>query len=364
MNIKWRTFKVGGMWYAYFRHKGQRYERSTGISDPAKKHMAMLEAARIEERIVQGAEGSSSMAARLTDGYKLWESAPRRKTAAKQQCQQVRRGWEDFLAWLDEVHPDVRFADQVTARIARDYARKVASEGILYSRGATLSPRSINAYLGYVRSVFRVLSEDGEFTSPFKAVQNRSERPVHREAFTEDELTALMSCDDPVVVQAVTVGAYTGLRAGDLCRLKWSHVDESAGVIRLTTGKTHTRVVVPILPPVQRLLADLPRSNGYVMPDVAAVYAEPNGMAERMKAAMDKLGIIHQTTRDNGRQQSIKGLHALRHTFVYLCAKSGVPMPAVQRAVGHMTAAMTQMYANHASEQDIRAMMAKIPDLA
>lgn len=64
---------------------------------------------------------------------------------------------------------------------------------------------------------------------------------------------------------AVRLAALTGLRAGDLFRLAWSHVGENA--IVMTTGKSrHTReVVVPIYGELRELLAEIPKRSTIVL---------------------------------------------------------------------------------------------------
>lgn len=357
MSIIWN----GTSWCVKFRVGGKQVMRTTGVKDRRSKSKAVLVGAEIEQamRDEQGENG-----ARLVDGYAHWRLAPRAFSAAEGHSRQVERSWLDFVEWMGEAYPGVRYIQDVMPQMAREYAQKVAAEGIRGGRATKLSQRSVNAYVGYVRSVFMVYQQEGECRNPFGAVPNGRERPIRREVLTMPELDTLATCGDRMVECLVIVGAYTGLRAGDLCRLRWDQVDEDAGVIRLTTGKTHTRVTPPILPPVARVLATLPRDTEYVMQEAAELYEQnPGGPLLRMQAAMDAAGIKHQVQRPSGRLQSVKGLHALRHTFVYLCAKSGVPIPAVQRAVGHMTAAMTQIYADHASEQDIREMMSSLPDV-
>lgn len=64
---------------------------------------------------------------------------------------------------------------------------------------------------------------------------------------------------------AVRLAALTGLRAGDLFRLAWSHVGENA--IVMTTGKSrHKReVVVPIYGELRELFAEIPKRSTIVL---------------------------------------------------------------------------------------------------
>ena len=43
-------------------------------------------------------------------------------------------------------------------------------------------------------------------------------------------------------------------------------------------------------------------------------------------------------------------LHDLRHTFAVHAAQAGVPIPRIQKLLGHATVAMAMRYMNHAPE--------------
>lgn len=46
----------------------------------------------------------------------------------------------------------------------------------------------------------------------------------------------------------INFGLYTGQRLGNLARLRWSQIDLESDEIRLTTGKTNKRLLLPIAP--------------------------------------------------------------------------------------------------------------------
>lgn len=53
--------------------------------------------------------------------------------------------------------------------------------------------------------------------------------------------------------------------------------------------------------------------------------------------------------------------YSFRHTFVYLAAKAGISINLVQAIVGHATPTMTMHYSNHASLEDAKKSLSKMP---
>lgn len=80
-----------------------------------------------------------------------------------------------------------------------------------------------------------------------------------------DELCLVLSACSAEAKFAVRLAALTGLRAGDLFRLAWSHIGDNA--IVMTTGKSrHKReVVVPIYGELRELLDEIPKRSPIVL---------------------------------------------------------------------------------------------------
>lgn len=79
------------------------------------------------------------------------------------------------------------------------------------------------------------------------------------------ELAQVLAACSTEAKRAVRLAALTGLRAGDLFRLSWSHVGDNAIII--TTGKSrHQReVVVPIYGELRELLDEIPKRSPVVL---------------------------------------------------------------------------------------------------
>jgi len=79
---------------------------------------------------------------------------------------------------------------------------------------------------------------------------------IHRRPFTATELAGLFEAarDDAFLYPLVVTAACTGLRRGDVCRLKWSAVDLHAGIVAVKTSKTGANVEIPIFKPLREVL--------------------------------------------------------------------------------------------------------------
>lgn len=83
--------------------------------------------------------------------------------------------------------------------------------------------------------------------------------------WTPSDIEQLRATASAEVMRAVDLAAATGLRAGDLVRVSWSHVQEDA--IVMTTGKSSNRreAVIPIYDELRALLARIPRQSTAIL---------------------------------------------------------------------------------------------------
>ena len=160
-------------------------------------------------------------------------------------------------------------------------------------------------------------------------------------------------------------GISTGLREGDICTLRWSEVDLRTGWITRKARKTGKEVRIPILPGLAAYVRELPRDGEYVFVDLAERYLGRSRtcIGKRVSRFLSGIGIkTSRAIEGRSRVASVKDIHSLRHTFVYLAALHGVPFPVVQSVVGHMSPEMTKRYMDHATDQAKQEQLARIPD--
>jgi integrase len=255
------------------------------------------------------------------------------------------------------------YVKQQAARLAPKHRAKRRS----FSRPACkkISPQSRNNYLNTCSMIFEALAADaGCVDNPFNGIPKAKLTAESREAFTPEELKLIGEKATGWIYTLFMVGVNTGLREGDICTLRWDEVDLDGGWITRRMSKTSKAVEIPILPALKKHLESLPHDGEYCFPELADRYKRKRTtIGQYVREFLETLNI--STTRavpGRTRAVSIKDVHSCRHTFVYLAALHGIPLPVVQKIVGHVSDEMTRKYSDHAQRREIAETMSKMPD--
>mgnify|MGYP001167344284 CR=1 FL=1 len=204
------------------------------------------------------------------------------------------------------------------------------------------------------------------------------------EFLTSDEqdelLKALPDTDNGRALRFVLL---TGLRASELCGLRWSDVEDGhftvrQGIVRTKAfdategqGKTQLSIdapkskagmrVIPILPEMREILqqqrklyASRKLAAGTVWEDGDYVFCTTIGtpkdsanLRRTLKESLEKAGLRH------------RGIHALRHSFATNAIRAGVDVKTLGELIGHTKAAFTiQTYVHSNMDAKIKAMQA------
>ena len=189
---------------------------------------------------------------------------------------------------------------------------------------STLKPASLRKY---VRTMKSVLTFAGVEPNPCVGV--RYPRQEHEEIHPPGrrEVEAIIARCSPMWRFAVEVLAATGLRVGELCALTWGDVDFAEGRIRVSHGKTAAaRRWVPVPPPIMDTWQQTPIDNrtGQLFPG-----ATRDKLASALKRACERAGIASYSP------------HDLRHRYISLLVKQGIPITTISAQVGHTSKALT-----------------------
>ena len=168
---------------------------------------------------------------------------------------------------------------------------------------------------------------------------------------TDDEEKALLSATKKLYGYRLWALIYfivnTGARRGEALGLTWDRItlDGDAPQVRFTRTKSHRDRVIPIsgdlADVLRKLKAKTLREGGPFV-----------GMLHTVRWAWDRIvrgsGVPHIT------------VHDLRRTFCTKLVRAGVPLPTVQKLLGHATIATTLTYYNLVDDSDMRAGIAKL----
>jgi len=139
---------------------------------------------------------------------------------------------------------------------------------------------------------------------------------------------------------------YTGMRRGEMFKLKWSDIDNDRGFILLRDPKGGPDQKIPLNDAVRDLFKIHPRykRSPYVFPG---------------RKGRQRTDIKHQVNRIKkaaGLPKDFRALHGLRHVYASMLASSGqVDMFTLQKLLTHKSPIMTQRYAHLRDEALKRA---------
>jgi len=264
---------------------------------------------------------------------------------------------EDFAAWA--AAQALQTPEQVSRSAAEAYLNRLREPD---SKGRRRTAKTLRTMKTVLAQAFTLVLEPHS-DNPFKAVRilpDSGDHVVNRTPLDASEIQRLLKAaeSDPLACDLIVAGLSTGLRRGDVCRLRWEQVDLERGALRLVTAKTGASLTLPVLPKLREVLqrrAGL-RPDGcvHVFPEAEALLREnPGGLTWRVKkiftqafAAPGQLehGItaaikaVTQSRRRIGvRAASTYDFHALRTTFVTLAINGGVSLDKVRALTGHKT---------------------------
>jgi integrase len=132
----------------------------------------------------------------------------------------------------------------------------------------------------------------------------------------------------------------TGCRKSEILSLRWEWVDFERGCLRLPDSKTGAKVV-PLAAAAKKLLSELPRNAGYVLP-AARGLGHYTGLQKDWERIRVRAGL-----------QGLR-LHDLRHSFASFAVADGNTLFMVGKVLGHKQARTTEVYA-HLADDPVRA---------
>ena len=158
----------------------------------------------------------------------------------------------------------------------------------------------------------------------------------------------LKAIDEATNIQAANMmkmALFTGMRRGELFKLKWDHINYERGFIDLVDPKGGPDQKIPLNDAVRELLQSHPRTESQF------VFPGRNGN--------QRTDIKHQVNKikdDAGLPKDFRALHGLRHVYASMLASSGeVDLYTLQKLLTHKSPLMTQRYAHLRDEALKRA---------
>jgi integrase len=149
-------------------------------------------------------------------------------------------------------------------------------------------------------------------------------------------LEAIQNDTNPYAGSMMLTALYTGMRRGEIVKLKWHDIDFEHGFIHIRDPKGGVDQKIPLNESAKQVFEGLPRT------DSPLVFPGENGG--------ERTGVYHAIDRIKkaaGLPKDFRPLHGLRHHYASMLASSGkVDMYVLQKLMTHKSPAMTQRYAH------------------
>lgn len=159
--------------------------------------------------------------------------------------------------------------------------------------------------------------------SPCTGVADLAEHETLPKSYSEEDIERLLTASPPHLRRLWLLFLNTGLRRGELLRLRWSDIKEGMITVLDSKGKAEKRI--PVSAELGKVLADWPRED--------RIFSGLCGDS------------LSRSFRRCAEQAGVGGnLHRLRHSFATHLLEKGVPLPFVQQLLHHADIRMTSQY--------------------
>ena len=252
---------------------------------------------------------------------------------------------------LNRVFKDIPLQD-INPGLVRKYVSLRTEEGV--------APATINREISFLKSVLYAAEFDGIIASNpirgrrVKKLEEASsrEKSILSLKLSDDDLVRLCDSAAPHFRPILELALITGMRRGEILKMKWKDVDFGLRVIRVPAenSKTKRERFIPISANLIRLLDSIEKKGDYVFMNEWTGKRKKR-IEKAFKIACEKAGIAH--SRKNG------GItfHDLRHIAAYRLVKV-TDVVTASKILGHASIQMTMRYV-HPTEKDKREAIEK-----
>jgi integrase len=336
------TYRRGEYWWYSFWFKGERIQCGTKSTSrrTARKLEALHKARLIEGKLRPIPAKEAPKFVGFIDRYLEYSKANKRAYAIEKHY---------VRATLKPYFGEHRL-DQITAMLVEHFKQKRLKDGLKKS--------SINREVGLLISMlsFAVKWELVERNGARDCKLFKLDDPQPDRVLSQDEESKLLAAcagpelkyRAPLLEPIILVALYTGLRRGEILRLRWADIAFDSGVLVVRQSKTaagqgrRVNINSRLWEALVALKQDAKSEWLFPSPDRFQHQTDSERHLADVKKAFHRAvklaGIPHIT------------FHQLRHTFCTRLADAGVPLPVIQDLAGHASIIMTRRYTHPGNE--------------
>lgn len=314
--------------------------KAAGIrADRSKGKEPTNNARREQVKAVKIAEAGRMTLSRLWDEYKA-NKAPSKSVGTD------RANFEKHLRpdfGDKEPHKIIRLdADRLRIKLSKEYKPQTVKHVF------ALLKRLVNF------GVSRQLCQNLSFKLDPIKVDNQKTEDLNPEQLKK-LLEAIDNSPDIEAANIMRLALYTGMRRGEMFKLKWNDIDFQRGFISIKNPKGGVSQKIPLNEQARKVLESHPRTSEYVFVGVGG------------KPFTEIWRRVNPIKEAAGLPEDFRTLHGLRHTYASMLASSGkVDLYTLQKLLTHKSPIMTQRYAHLRDEslKNASALAGQIIDAA
>jgi site-specific recombinase XerD len=207
--------------------------------------------------------------------------------------------------------------------------------------------------LNILRIFFRYLYEHFILSVDFSSIipkDNYKNQPKLPSTFTDGEIDALLKAVDRGNPKGkrdyaiLLLATKLGLRASDICELKFENIIWERNVITFNQFKSGRALELPLLPEIGNAMIDYLRHGRPVSLDSNCFIHVQTPYDRIHTSDLGNLVRRYITLAGINCSKRKHGPHALRHCFASALLKEKVPLPVISEALGHKNMASTMFY--------------------
>ena len=268
----------------------------------------------------------------------------------------------------------------INTYLNKKFAKKRLSYFLDYDMNEFIDSLEKNLSNKTVRDIVLVLKSilkfaERKYNTNFKLdlITMPSSEKTELQVFNEKEIKKLEKIcikSEDIRDIGILTAIYTGMRIGEICALKWEHIDLNKKLInvkqtlqRVYVEKKKTKVIITPpktktserkIPIPQILYDELKRQSvnyskqAYVTTGLEDKYIEPRSFQYVYKKALETCEVKY------------RNFHCLRHTFATRCIRAGMDIKSLSEVLGHADVNITLNRYVHSSYDSKKKFMEKL----
>ncbi len=316
------------IWYLRFYFRGKRRFRSTGTRDKRRAEAILREfVKRLETSTASPPARRAPSLAEIEPEVLAYAATNYRPKTVEM----LRLFFADARRILG---PEIPLDELGQPRAVEDFKTARLAEGV--------KPATVNNGLCALSIVLSRAVDFGLLPSRPRIRKLKREQRQPR-FLSEEEIARWLKSVNPALRRFSMIGLLTGMRSGEIYRLRWRDVDFSRGTLVVHESKSGRFRVVPLHEDLAAYLLPLrSRLEAFVMG------REFTGLRASFRRAALRLGLAGTS------------MHTLRHSFASHFVMNGGELTALKEILGHRDISTTMIYA-HLAQDFKRREINKLP---